>query len=514
MSTQHQDEITSEEMVIQDINTEYLGIPRYLLMENAGAQIATFCEKLLKKSSKIAFFCGTGGNGGDGFVAARHLHGKHTVDVFVAGSAIKIKSKPAEKNFKALKLLHSINIREIKDSEDVKTLELDKYDLLVDGILGTGLRSNTIKQPLKALIETLNSNSNPKKMLVAIDIPSGLKKDGTAADTIINATHTVSLHKAKLGTYTYGGKVTVVPIGIPPESAFYTGPGLFSLYPKRSNLSHKGQNGKILIIGGSKDYHGSPILAGEAAFALNIDLVYFIAPEKITPVIRTENIRFIVKSYKEDFLIPRVVEELIRPMIAEVDTILLGPGLGTHKETMEAIKEIFKEIPENKTLIIDADALKTCKGEKLPKQTILTPHIGEFAILTGTKLDPKADISEKTKNILEAIKTYDPNIVWVVKGPIDFIVKGSKVMYNYTGSPAMTTGGTGDTLAGLITAIESVVKNPYYAATMGIFLMGKAGELAGKEIFSLEELHNSIPVVLKEIYKFIEEDETEILTKI
>ena len=180
---------------------------------------------------------------------------------------------------------------------------------------------------------------------------------------MLKTTHTVALHQAKTGTYTYGGKVTIVPIGIPTESSLFTGPGLFSLYPKRKPASHKGENGKILIIGGSKNYHGSIILAGKAAFALNIDLVYFITPEKIAHVVRNQDYRFIVKPYEEDFLTPRIVKEYIQPMISEVDSILLGPGLGTEKESMEAVKQIFKIIPPEKTLVIDADALKACKGE-------------------------------------------------------------------------------------------------------------------------------------------------------
>ena len=133
MNIEKQHEISSDEMAIQDINSEYLGIPRYLLMENAGVQIATFCKKLLTKpTSRVAIFCGTGGNGGDGFVVARHLHDLFTVEVFLAGSSFKIKSKRAEKNFRALQLLQSVKIHELVDSEDIKKIDLQSYDLIVD----------------------------------------------------------------------------------------------------------------------------------------------------------------------------------------------------------------------------------------------------------------------------------------------------------------------------------------------------------------------------------------------
>lgn len=508
MSTHNETEIFSEEMAIQDINSEYLGIKRYLLMENAGIQISSYCESLVtKKNAKIGIFCGTGGNGGDGFVAARQLHDLFQVEVYIAGSHTKIKSKPAKKNYLALKLLKSIPIREIIDSEDVKKIPFDSYDLILDGILGTGLSSDSIRQPLQALMEAINNHITPTRPVIAIDIPSGLKKDGNPSSIIIKATHTVALHKPKIGTYAHGGKVQVVPIGIPSESLLYTGPGLFSLYPKRRGQSHKGQNGKVLLIGGARDYHGSIILAGKACFELNIDLVYIIAPEKITQVIRSHDYRFIIKPYEGDYLTPSVIETLVKPMIPDVDAILVGPGVGTEPETMNAVRTLLKIIPSDKPLIIDADGLKACKGEKLPADTIVTPHAGEFTILTSKKLS-STDPIKKSEEIAKAIKDYDPNVTWVVKGPVDIIMRNSQKKFNFTGTPSMTTGGTGDTLSGLITAIRSVVKDSFMAGAMGAFLLGKAGEFADEGTFTLQSLLDAIPEVMKEIQKFIQEDDS------
>lgn len=513
MSSRNQNEISSEEMAIQDVNSEYLGIPRYLLMENAGSQVANFCSNLqTKKNASIAVFCGTGGNGGDGFVASRHLHPNYKVEVIIIGDEEKIKSKPALKNFKALKKLHSIKITKINDSEDIKTLDLSKYDLIIDGLLGTGLKSNTIRQPVKGLIQAINSRSNTTTPVVAIDVPSGLNKDGSLALDSIKATHTVALHQAKTGTIENGGEVVIRPIGIPPESVLYTGPGLFTLYTQRAVQSHKGQNGKILIIGGSNTYHGSLVLAGKAAFSINIDLVFMITPEKIASVVRSHDYRFIVKTYSQDYLTPQVIEELVKPMLLEVDSILIGPGLGHEEETLLAVKTLLKEIPDDKTLIIDADALKACKGEILPKNTILTPHAGEFTILTGKKFTGKESLYEKRQIIRKATEKYKEPITWVVKGPVDIIKQETKEILNFTGTPAMTTGGTGDILAGLVTAMQSQVNNSFYASAMATFIIGKAGEFAEKEEFTLEKLLVKIPIVMKEIRKFIDEDENQKLT--
>jgi NAD(P)H-hydrate epimerase len=502
-----ENEITTEKMVIQDINSEYLGIPRYLLMENAGAQIANFCRTLItNQNTKIAIFCGIGGNGGDGFVAARHLHNFSSVHVYLNGSQTKIKSKSALKNYLALKNIPKIKIQEIQQLDDIKKISIESFDFIIDGILGTGLRQDKIREPIKTIIELINTFNDLKKPIISIDIPSGLKNDGKQADTIVKPTYTVALHRPKIGTYFYGGTIHIAPIGIPPESEHYTGPGLFTLYPKRNKNSHKGQNGKILIIGGSKDYHGSPILAGKAAFALNIDLVYLIVPEKIASVIRSSDWRFIVKTYPEEFLSRQHIQELIEPMINQVDAILIGPGLGTENETFLAVKFLFKLIPPDKPVIIDADALKTCKNEILPKDTILTPHAGEFTILTNKKIPIENDANTKLSFIQKAIQEYDPSVTWVVKGPTDIIVSNNQHYFNTTGTPAMTTGGTGDILAGLITAIRTVVKNSLNASAMATFLIGKAGEKAEKEIFSIEKLIDHIPRVLLEIDKFIDEE--------
>ena len=239
-----------------------------------------------------------------------------------------------------------------------------------------------------------------------------------------------------------------------------------------------------------------------------------VAPEKISSVLRNSDYRFIIKPYPGDYLTSDIVEEIIKTMINDVDAVLVGPGLGTAKETMEAVKLLLKEIPSKMPLIIDADGLKACKGEKLPKDTIVTPHEGEFTILTGKKLDRDQEELKKVQGIQKAIASYDPNTTWVVKGPIDIIVRGEKKIFNNTGTPSMTTGGTGDILAGLITAIRSVVQDSFYAAAIGAFLIGKAGEMADQEIFTLQGLLDAIPMVVKEVDKFIQEDENEKLTKI
>ena len=501
-------EISSQEMIIQDINSEYLGIPRYLLMENAGSKVTFEINNILrnKKNSRIAIFCGIGGNGGDGLVTARHLHGNNEVSIFIIGSEIQIKSLSTKKNFQAIKKLANIKFLFINDSSNVKNIDLDKFDLIVDGLLGTGLKEFELKEPVKSIVNLINNRSRKTIPVVSIDVPTGLKIDGTVTQTFIRPDYTIALHNAKFGTYKYGGIVKEVTIGIPPESRIYTGPGLYTLYPKRKNDSHKGQNGKIAIIGGSNVYHGAVLLAAKAALALNVDLVTLIVPESISSAIRSQDYRIIVKTYNELFLKPIVIDSVINPILETVDAILVGPGIGKEHDTLEAVRILIKSWNNKKTLIIDADAIIACKELTLPEKTIITPHIQEFNSLLGSSLKSNQNFDEKLDSVKKAIKAFNQPVTWLVKGPIDIICKQGELLLNRSGTPSMTTGGTGDVLAGLTTAMSSKINDSFVSAGLAAFIIGLAGEMADKDIFSIQKLIENIPIIMKELEKFINEE--------
>jgi len=329
-------EIDSKRMSIHDIDAEYYGVQRLLLMENAGAGVARFISALFEQSTlinsppKVAIFCGRGGNGGDGFVVARHLHSWCQVDVFWLGPVNRFKNRSTRQNFQSLMRLIDLPTYELYDSTQVSSLDLSSYDILVDALLGTGLSVGTtkLKEPIKSLILLLNSRPRQEVPLISIDVPSGLTSDGIPATPTIKATHTIALHQAKIGTTLYGGKITVQAIGIPPEVNRYTGPGLFSLLPSRLPHSHKGQNGKILVIGGSNPYHGAPVLAAKAMMALETDLVTLCVPNQIENAVRSLEPGYIVYSY-QGIEFSQSALDLSKNLISKVDSILIGPGLGS-----------------------------------------------------------------------------------------------------------------------------------------------------------------------------------------
>ncbi|MCL7388173.1 MAG: NAD(P)H-hydrate epimerase [Thaumarchaeota archaeon] len=225
--------ITSEEMAVADENSEYLGTSRILLMENAGRAVADHIKEHFKdlKGKFVTVFCGTGNNGGDGMVAARHLAGYGCrVLVILLGSPDKIRTYEASKNFAAISSMKATT--EIVIAKDVATLEslADKIrnsDAIVDGIFGTGIKGE-IREPWLTAIKQINESG---KYVVAIDVPSGLDPDtGVVAGTAVRASTTITFHRVKPGLLTEHGRVLageliVSPIGMPPEAELVAGPG-------------------------------------------------------------------------------------------------------------------------------------------------------------------------------------------------------------------------------------------------------------------------------------------------
>ncbi len=232
-----------------EINSEYFGISLMQLMENAGSNIAKEIALRFSKDNKVTIFCGLGGNGGDGFVAARHLLSLgFKVSVFLIGKNKFIKHESALKNWNSLQKLNNyIEIQEILDSSD--SLEVDSK-IVVDAILGTGSKGK-LRQPIPKIVKFINSLEAVK---VAIDVPTGIDSDsGECLGDAIKADITITFHKAKPGLLyakKYCGEIIVRKIGLPNQLEVYTGPGdIFLVNKNRVSNSHKGDFGRLLVIG-------------------------------------------------------------------------------------------------------------------------------------------------------------------------------------------------------------------------------------------------------------------------
>ncbi|MEM1550974.1 MAG: NAD(P)H-hydrate epimerase, partial [Candidatus Bathyarchaeia archaeon] len=271
--------ITTREMRALDVNAEYFGISRLQLTENAGRCVAEeVASRFRQNNTKIAVFSGLGGNGGDGLVAARHLVCMgFKVYVILAGKASEINNEEARKNWEALRgLRRSLNIIEVYDSSLIPDI---KADVIIDALLGIGLERPP-RPPISHLIRRINEMDSYR---IAVDVPSGINSDtGEVLGEAVKAHLTVTFHKAKPGLLKakeYVGELIVRSIGIPEEIEMFAGPGdVLMVVRSRPPESHKGDFGRLLVIGGSETFNGAPALTALAALRTGVDLVYIAAP--------------------------------------------------------------------------------------------------------------------------------------------------------------------------------------------------------------------------------------------
>jgi NAD(P)H-hydrate epimerase len=473
------DQLSSEEMRAVEMNSEYLGVSRFQLMESAGIAVSETIKDRFDKKSRVTIACGLGGNGGDGFVAARHLAGLgFKVKVFILGNSQNIRSNEALMNWKALKNMNSsVDILEIHDSTEISSFT---SDVIVDALIGTGLKK-TLKSPYKEMVKAMNAAQGFK---IAIDIPSGIDANtGKLYGDAFNADMTLTFHKAKVGftNSTHNiGRLEIKPIGIPPEAELYAGPGDIALAAKRRYPdSRKGDFGRVLVVGGSKIYSGAPALAALAAYSIGVDIVYVAAPETAASIISGFSPSMITIKMKGSVMTKTNLKEISK-LLERVDVVAMGPGLGVHPKTIEAVNELI-EILEMKGLpvIIDADALKAFAQikRKINTEIVLTPHSGEYEILTG-KI-PDSELHKRGRMVEKEAKKIGATIL--LKGRIDVVSNGSTTRYNKTGNPGMTVGGTGDVLTGLVAGFSAMGASSFQASISGAFLNGLSGDMVYKE---------------------------------
>ncbi|MHA2131179.1 MAG: NAD(P)H-hydrate dehydratase, partial [Promethearchaeota archaeon] len=263
----------------------------------------------------------------------------------------------------------------------------------------------------------------------------------------------------------------------------------------RSKDNHKGQFGRILVIGGSKNYSGAPAYSSLTGINFGIDLVITYVPEVVGDVIRSYSPNMIVRTSPGDFLNIEALKELSE-LIEWSNAVLIGPGLGQQKETEELLVDMLHVLNQkNKSYVLDADALKLIKNHQdliSGQNVILTPHQGELKIMTDVDFPPNDRIEECKKVILKLAKRLDVTVL--IKGPYDYISDGKKLKINRTGCPEMSIGGTGDVLAGLCTCFLATGNDPISSACSAAFLNGYIGqhtkEAFGSRFTAIDMIHS------------------------
>ncbi len=449
-----------KEFSVLDINSESLGVPTGFLMENAGKGVAEVIGEHLGGGLRILVLCGPGNNGGDGLVAARHLKERNHVTIALAKPVDQIRSDIAKDAYEAVKDL----------VVPIEGVDLSNFDVIVDALLGTGVRGR-VEEPYSRLIDMINV-SHAK--VVSVDVPSGF-----GGDKLVKPSITVTLHDSKEGmSEANSGEIVVKDIGIPTEAATYVGPGEFVYYPLPSADSHKGDNGRLLVVGGGP-YTGAPALVGMGAYRIKVDLVQVAVPEHAYVPVASYSPNFIVRELEgKRHLIKKDVDE-IEELLLWSDALVIGPGLGDDKETAEAIEDIIQIC--NKPMVIDADAITVVSKDLSilkDKKGILTPHAGEFKRLTGVPLpmDPESRMEQAQQLAKQTGMTV------LLKGRVDVIASAERVKLNRTGNAGMTVGGTGDVLAGIAGGLLARGARPFDAARLAAYVNGTAGDIAYEEL--------------------------------
>ncbi len=472
--------ISSREMRALEANSEYYGVSRLQLMENAGRAVADeVAERFKAANTRVAVFCGLGGNGGDGFVITRHLlsYG-FDAEIVLAGKPSEIADKESQANWKALQALKdSLPMHEVSDSSIIPDI---KANVAIDALLGIGLKGAP-RPPILQLITRIN---DMKAFRIAVDVPSGIDSDtGEALGEAVKADLTITFHKTKTGlekAKQHTGEVIVASIGLPESLEHLTGPGDVQMVVKPRPLgAHKGDSGRLLIVGGSEVFSGAPVLVALAAYRAGVDLVHIASPAKTAHAISSMSPDLITIKLEGEHLSSRNLA-MIEPFLEKTTAVAIGPGLGLHKDTKEFVKEIIKlaeirRIP----LLLDADGLKAFADfkHKMKCPAVFTPHSGEYRILTDH--NPPDDIDPRTADVRKIADELGAAILF--KGNVDIISDGERVKFNHTGNPGMTVGGTGDVLSGIVAALLAQGVDPFEAAAAGAFINGAAGDFAASE---------------------------------
>ncbi|MGD0622612.1 MAG: NAD(P)H-hydrate dehydratase [Thermacetogeniaceae bacterium] len=509
------------------------GIPGIVLMENAGLSVVQYLLGRFWEhrpaGRKVLILAGPGNNGGDGLVVGRHLYNRG------AGVEVLLTAAPDSYGGDAavnLKIVSATGIAHwVFDADGFDRLAgaLDRADLIVDALFGTGFRGMP-EEPMATLIRMVNAVGKP---VLAVDLPSGMEADtGVVAGACIRADLTVTLGLPKLGLYLdpgagYAGEVVVGDISFPPGLAggdaldAWRPPGAAAFYlidiplvagfmPRRRPTDHKGSYGHVAVVGGTPGYTGAIALAGNAALRSGAGLVTAVVPASLYPVLAVKLTEAMTRPAPESSGggFSADAYSALRDLLGRVTALAVGPGLGQDPETAIFLHNLLcgTELPT----VIDADALNILARDqgllKDPllaeqrKRWVLTPHPGEMSRLLGTSIgEVQAD---RVGVAMKASQAWGTTVV--LKGAHTVVADpGGPVLINPTGNPGLATGGTGDVLAGLIAGLLAQGLTPVQAAAAGVYVHGWAADrlAAARGMAGLiaGDLLEELPLVLKEI---------------
>jgi len=513
--------VTASEMKEMDrLAIERIGMPGAVLMENAArGACGIFLDHFHPAyGSQIVIFCGRGNNGGDGFAMARHFVGAGMKVVVICLAETSQITGDARINLEIIERMGLAIISAPASSELSGCVEYVRgCDYITDGIFGTGLNSDVKGIYLEA-IQMINASG---KKVMSIDIPSGLNADnGCVMGAAVRADLTVTFGFPKLGQVLFPGAdlvghLSVADIGIPDIAAgmvesrhMITEPDDFIDLLKEGKCdTHKGDRGHLLILAGSTGKTGAAVMAALGALRAGVGLVTVGTPASLNSILEvklTEAMTAPLPETKDGTLSIRAKDRILR--LAEgKSAIAIGPGLSTNPETTRLVREISAEC--DLPMVIDADGLNSLAEapealNNLDGNKILTPHPGEMGRLTGIKgKDIQLDRIGAAARFIERYKCC-----LVLKGARTVIsAPGEKMYLNPTGNPALSSGGSGDVLTGIISGFLTRGAPAIKAAVAGVYLHGLAADILaermGERGILASELLNVIPGMMETLRK-------------
>jgi ADP-dependent NAD(P)H-hydrate dehydratase / NAD(P)H-hydrate epimerase len=456
------------------------------LMERAASRFYhSMKEELsseLEKFDTIYVVAGMGNNGGDGLALARLITQDSTVDVDLEVYVVKIAesgSPDFEINLCRLED-YGVKINFIGEASEVPTFTPNA--LLIDAIFGTGL-NRPVEGVAVEVIRTINSSD---LHVVSVDMPSGLfceDNEENIAQHVIRAKLTLSFQVPKLIFFlpeseAFVGKWMVVDIGLHPiaiahektDYYFTTTTWVKSMLRERRKFAHKGSFGHALLMAGSYGMGGAAVLSAMACSRSGCGLTTIYAPKDLYQILQVSVPEAMVITDEQNQIISGLPKKL------DYSCVGVGPGIGQAKETASALKLLIQNA--SSPLVLDADVLNILAENKtwlafLPKDTVLTPHPGEFSRLFGN------EVLGYQRLQLQREMSIKHNVIIVLKGAYTSISSpNGSVVFNTTGNSGMASGGSGDVLTGLITGLIASGYTPFEGAVLGVYLHGLAGDLA------------------------------------
>jgi len=471
------------------------------LMQHAGRALAEEVS-LRTPHGAIAVVAGKGNNGGDGWVAAEHLHrGGREVCVFTPEDPDALTGISGD----AARATRAAGVTITVLPDEMAFDALADFPVIIDALFGIGFRS-PMRQPYLSWIEAMSASG---ATIVSADIPSGVEADtGAASGVAVQADFTVTFSAPKVGLVTYpgathAGQMVVADIGIPWE--LLGGPGDVELWdasdyatlvPRPARDAHKNSRGRVLIVAGSGSFPGAAVLAAMGAQRMGAGYVTLAVPESIAPIVQGKLTSAVVVGLPENpshTLASRVTEEIL-DVAREFDAVVLGPGMTVAHGAVLVARKLVSELAA--PLVVDADglnALVDAAGVLMARRapTVVTPHPGELArLLDTTSAEIQAD------RLSYVSRLSGPRFACVLKGAHSVIAGRDRRIVNLSGGPALATAGTGDVLAGMIGALLAQGLEPLEAGVLGAYVHGRAGDLAADTLTEISVIAEDVPAYI------------------